>query len=233
MLSLAASAERRGGWRGPGIESSSSGRPARGRAARRGKVVRLRLAPIVLVLGTLALLTWKRELFTVSRPGVAPAPLRLAEPERRTRPEFDAILPAVPVGMVHLQGSGAVHVVHYWAPWEQHGLAQARALDSLGTLVAAADLRIAIVCFDPFPSVARWVRRAAIRTPVLLDHPGRLAASLPCPSIPYTYVLDRAGRIAVAQPGEVDWLAPPTRALLDSLVRAASPQPAASAGRAL
>lgn len=187
--------------------------------------MRLRLAPIVLVLGTLALLAWKRELFTVSRPGTAPAALRLAPLDQRTRPEFDAILPAVPMGMVHLQGSGAVHVVHYWAPWEQHGLAQARALDSLGTLVAGADLRIAIVCFDPFPSVARWVRRAAIRTPVLLDHPGKLAASLPCPSIPYTYVLDRAGRIAVAQPGEVDWLAPRTRALLDSLVRVRSPEP--------
>ena len=185
--------------------------------------MRLRLAPVVLVLGVLALLVWKRELFTVSRPGEAPLPLQLAELSQRTRPVFDAILPAVPVGMVHLKGAGAVHVVHYWAPWEQHGLAQARGLDSLGTLVAGADLRIAIVCFDPFPSVARWVRRAAIRTPVLLDHPGTLSASLPCPSIPYTYVLDRAGRIAVAQAGEVDWLAPRTRALLDSLVRAAPP----------
>ena len=49
---------------------------------------------------------------------------------------------------------------------------------------------------------------------------------LPCPSVPYTYVLDGAGRIAVAQAGDVDWLAPQTRATLTALLaEPASPSP--------
>ena len=68
-----------------------------------------------------------------------------------------------------------------------------------------------VVCFDPFPSVARYVARARLRLGVMLDHGRTLAQALPCPSLPYTYVLDRDGRIAVAQPGPVDWLGPGTR----------------------
>lgn len=182
--------------------------------------MRLRLAPIVLVLAALALLVWRRELFVVARPGDAPRPLSLVAESQITRPTLDAVLPAVPVGMVRLRAEGRVQIVHFWAPWELHSLAQAKAIDSLGTLIRPDRAHLAIVCFDPFPSVARWVRRAALRTPVLLDHSRALAASLPCPSIPYTYVLDASGRVVVAQAGEVDWLAPSTRALLDSLARA-------------
>ena len=78
-------------------------------------------------------------------------------------------------------------------------------------------MRVAVVCFDPYPSVARYVARLRLRLPVLLDQRRQLAGQLACPSIPYTYVLDRRGRIAVEQAGEVDWLAPATRASLDSL----------------
>ncbi len=182
--------------------------------------MRLRLAPIVVVLGVLALLLWRRELFTVARPGDQPAPLAITSAELRWRPELDVVLPAAPVGMIRLHAEGSVQVVHFWAPWEQHATVQALALDSLGALLAGSDIRIAIVCFDPFPSVARWVRRARLRTPVLLDHDRKLRGTLPCPSIPYTYVIGRDGSIAVAQAGEVDWLAASTRSLLDSLASA-------------
>ncbi len=182
--------------------------------------MRRRLAPVLLVLGVLAALVWQRELFTVARPGERARPLEVAASARRVTPALDAVLPAVPVGMVRLRAGDAVQVVHYWAPWEQHAAAQARAVDSLAARLEGRGIRLAIVSFDPFPSVARWVRRAELRTPVLLDHRRALAAALPCPSIPYTYVLDRAGRIAVAQAGEVEWLAPATFALLDSVARA-------------
>ena len=57
------------------------------------------------------------------------------------------------------------------------------------------------MCFDPFPSVARYVARRRLALPVLLDLRGELRRQLRCPSIPFTYVLDAAGRIAVQQPG--------------------------------
>ncbi len=74
--------------------------------------------------------------------------------------------------------------------------------------------------------------RNRLRVPVLLDGRRALAPQLPCPSIPYTYVLDGRGRIAIAQPGEVDWLAPATRAALRGLIAepdsALAPGPAAA-----
>jgi hypothetical protein len=87
-------------------------------------------------------------------------------------------------------------------------------------------LRVVVVCFDPFPSVARFVARQRLRLSVLIDSRAALRAVLPCPSVPYTYVLDSAGRLAVAQPGEVDWLAAETRAALSELLaEPASPPP--------
>jgi peroxiredoxin len=76
------------------------------------------------------------------------------------------------------------------------------------------DLEVVLVCFDPFPSVARFVGRNRLRLAVLLDHRHALARALPCPNLPYTYVLDPDGGIAVAQPGEVEWLADSTRTTL-------------------
>jgi hypothetical protein len=48
----------------------------------------------------------------------------------------------------------------------------------------------------------------------MLDLRRELQAALPCPSVPYTWLLDARGRVVAAQPGEVEWLAPATRRLL-------------------
>jgi hypothetical protein len=178
--------------------------------------MRIRLAALLLVLGVLGLLWWGAELFTVSRPGVAPRAL-----EARSRGDavveplaFDVSLPLVPVGVARLTPGNRALLVHYWAPWERHARAQVVALDSLVRSLPAGRLRVAVVCFDPFPSVARYVARLRVRLPVMLDLRRELQAVLPCPSLPYTWLLDARGRVVAAQPGEVDWLAGPTRALL-------------------
>ena len=85
------------------------------------------------------------------------------------------------------------------------------------------------MCFDPYPSVSRYMARMRLRLPVLLDLRHALSDRLPCPSIPYTYVVDQAGRLAVEQGGEVDWLAPATRASLQALAGEPVPAPAAIA----
>ncbi len=179
--------------------------------------MRLRLAGLLLALGALGLVLWRGELFTVSRPGDAPRPL-----ERATRapvPAFAVSLPRVPVGIAHVASTEGPWLVHYWAPWERHGRTQVLALDSLmRTLPGGAgdQVKIAVVCFDPFPSVARFAARLRLGVPVLLDHRRELQAALPCPSIPYTWLLDPSGRVLASQPGEVDWHAPATRALLEA-----------------
>ena len=174
--------------------------------------MRLRLAAVLLALGALGLFFWRAELFTVSRPGERPRPL---EPTtERLQRSFTASLPQVPVGVAHIATGEHAWLVHYWAPWERHGRAQAFALDSLVRSLPPGSPRIVMVCFDPFPSVARFVARHKLRVPVVLDHRRELQAALPCPSIPYTWLVAADGTVRVRQEGEVDWLSPVTRQVL-------------------
>ena len=181
------------------------------------------VVPLLLIVGAAGVL-WRAELFTVSRPGEAARALAAMAPERRSPVRLDVTLPAVPVGMQRLQSGGSVLLVHYWAPWQGHAREQVKLLDSLRREPDLEGMRVVVVCFDPFPSVSRFVARQRLRLAVLLDGPGELRRSLPCPSIPYTYAIDRAGRIAIAQAGDVDWWAPDTRSALRGLLGEAEPQ---------
>lgn len=187
--------------------------------------MRLRLRAALLLITVAAFALWRSQLFIVTRPGAVPLPLRNIAVAERKPARFDAVLPVVPVGAERLSPGEQTLIVHYWAPWERHAAAQIAGLDSLAALERSrspadqARLRIAVVCFDPFPSLARYVARQRIRVPVLLDTRRALSKSLPCPSVPYTYVIDSSGRIAAAQGGEVEWLGQATLVSLDSLLR--------------
>ncbi len=177
-------------------------------------------------------LVWRSKLFTVQAPGAAPATLHALPAAERLPADFDAVLAAVPAGSERVLPGRGVLVVHYWAPWERHSGAQVQGLDSLRRVLPPGAVRVAVVCFDPYPSVARYVARLRLRLPVLLDQRRELVDHLPCPSIPYTYVFDRDGRIAIAQAGEVDWLAPGTISAIEGLLDEVSPaRPPAPSGR--
>ena len=180
--------------------------------------MRFRATVVLLILVAIAAMTWRADLFTLASPG-EPRALELKPVLERRAAHVDVVLPSVPVGMRGLRDGQGVLLVHYWAPWERHSRSQAALLDSLRRDPAMEGIEVVVVCFDPFPSVARFVARQRLRLPVLLDGRGDLRAALPCPSIPFTYVLDREGRIAVAQPGEVDWWSTGTRDALRSLQR--------------
>ena len=186
-----------------------------------------RVVVALLVFGALALAVWRAELFTVQKPGEEPRALTAIPVSERRLVVADAVLPAVPVGMRRLRAGDGVTLIHYWAPWQKDAEAQAAALDSLAHLEELAGLRVAIVCFDPFPSVARYVARRGLRLGVLLDPEHALRKALPCPIIPYTYVLDRNGSLAVSQPGEVSWLDPRTRRVIGELLGTAAPMTSA------
>lgn len=172
---------------------------------------------LLLVIGALV---WRSELWIVARPGDRPVPL--AVQAQRTTVRLDVILPAVPIGSVRLVPGDGLLLIHYWAPWERHSREQARGLDSLRRMPGFETVRVAVVCCDPFPSVTRYVARERLRLNVLIDGRGALRRVLPCPSVPYTYVIDSGGRIAVAQPGEVDWWAIETQRALRALLSARS-----------
>ena len=180
--------------------------------------MRARVAIPLIAVAIVSMWVWRAELFNVARPGDAPLPLVSRPEAERSAVAFDVVLPVVPAGMQRVRAGGEVLLIHYWAPWERHSREQAHALDSLRREPSLIGLRMVIACSDPFPSVARYVARQQLRLPVLLDGPGELRHMLPCPSVPYTYVLDRSGRIAVAQAGEVDWWNPRTLDTMKSLL---------------
>lgn len=169
---------------------------------------------VLVAVAALAFTIWRSQLFTVSAPGVAPRPLEAMAEHARRPFTGDVVLPVVPVGLQRLRPDGNVTVIHYWAQWETGSLEQAQSLDSLLHLPGFEDLDAWLVTFDPFPSVARYVGRHRLAVPVLVDGERALRNVLPCPSIPFTYVIDPQGRIAVAQPGRVDWLAEETKRVL-------------------
>ena len=179
-------------------------------------------AVIALVLAG-GVLLWRSQLVRLA-PTEHPQPLAVMDASARRPLACDVVLPAAPVGMIHLQSGHHPLLLHYWAPWERHGRAQAATLDSLARDFRSSDLEIVIVCSDPFPSVARFVARQRLRLRVLLDGPGELRAQVPCPRLPHTVLLDRDGRAAAVQSGEIDWLAPATRAALTRVL--AEPAPA-------
>ena len=177
-----------------------------------------RTALAIAALAALGLWAWRAELIPVARAGDRPKPLVLDLARDRTPVDLDVVLQAVGAGLQHLEPGEGVLLIHYWAPWERHGAVQAALLDSLQRLPSLRGLRVAVVCFDPFPSVARFVARHRLRLTVLFDDRRRLRRKLPCPMIPFTYVLDRSGRVAVAEAGEVDWFAERTRVTLERLL---------------
>jgi len=182
--------------------------------------VNLRMRIALLLVIVVALVLWKSQLFLVVRPGERPMPLQPVAAAKRVPVKLDALLPLVPMGEMRLAVGSPPLVIEYWAPWLRHAAQQATDLDSLLRLTSAGGgtaPRAVLACFDPFPSVTRYVARLGLRVPVVLDHERVLAHTLPCPSLPYTYVIDAAGRIAVAQAGEIAWLAPETIAALDSI----------------
>jgi len=183
--------------------------------------MRVALAIAVLVI---VALVWRSQLTHVS-PDPVPHPLAITGEDERAPVRIDVALPAIPVGIQRLRSGEIPLLVHYWAPWEPHSRDQIRTLDSLSKLVDPESLHVVVVCFDPFPSVARFVARQRVQTTVLLDHHRELAAVLPCPMLPFTYVVDASGRVIVAQSGPVDWLGEPTRRLLWGVANGRTPEP--------
>jgi hypothetical protein len=180
--------------------------------------MKLRVAIAAILVGTIAWLALRSQLWTVARPGEAPRPLAAIAPAARRPVALGVTLPAVPVGSHRLEAGRGVLLIHYWAPWEHGSREQSASLDSLRRLPELEGLHTVVVCSDPFPSVARFVARQRLRLHVLIDGRGELRRRLPCPSVPYTYVVDAAGRVAVAQAGEVDWWSQGTRATLAGLL---------------
>jgi hypothetical protein len=175
--------------------------------------MRPRLAAVLLVLGAIGLVLVARGVVH----GVEARARRRARSRAaavRPPPAFDVSLPLVPVGVARLTPGGRPLLVHYWAPWERHGRAQVLALDSLARTLPAGRAARGDRVLRPVP-VGGALRGAAAAPRAGHARPApRSPGRAPLPERSLHVAARCARAVVAAQPGEVEWLAPATRALL-------------------
>jgi peroxiredoxin len=105
------------------------------------------------------------------------------------------------------QWAGRVRVVNFWATWCPPCRREIPALVGLQQDYGARGLQVIGIAMEDAASVAAFAREAGIDYPLLVGEQAvaELATALGNPhgALPYTVVIDRGGRIAHQQAGEV------------------------------
>ncbi len=92
---------------------------------------------------------------------------------------------------------GEVVVLHFWATWCPHCLAEMPVLAQAARDPSLHGVRIlAINLGEPAKVVSRYLRSHSLDLPVLLDSRGKVAASYGVVGLPVSLVVDASGRLA-------------------------------------
>jgi peroxiredoxin len=104
---------------------------------------------------------------------------------------------------------GKVVVLNVFASWCELCKAETAALEQAQAVVASQGATVLGVTYlDNSAAAEAFVRAAHITYPVLRDDRGSFVRSFDISAVPETFIIDRRGRIAAAQPGQIDdrWL---------------------------
>jgi len=114
-----------------------------------------------------------------------------------------------------------VIVLNFWATWCAPCLEEMPAFEELYRRYRSQGLTVLAVSLDKGDSlkVKNFVDANNLTFPVLLDSEGVAEKLYPSFTIPFTYVIDRKGRIAARVDGAKNWASIETFAALDILVK--------------
>jgi thiol-disulfide isomerase/thioredoxin len=138
-------------------------------------------------------------LAVVLLPGTAPVPPAAAGEGRGP-----ALVTALADGSLHtldgsplpVPGGGGVLVVNFWATWCKPCKSEMPLLDELNRRLGRSGGAVIAVSIDRKPErVSDYVAELGLELPVCVDGPEGLAERLDLEYLPYTFVLDGAGRI--------------------------------------
>ena len=96
---------------------------------------------------------------------------------------------------------GKTVVLHFWATWCPHCLAEMPLLENADRELAARGAQVlAINLGEPRRKVERYAREHGLKLAILLDTRGKAAQAFGVVGLPATVVVDREGRLA----GQID-----------------------------
>ena len=114
-----------------------------------------------------------------------------------------------------------VVVLNFWATWCAPCLEEMPAFEKLYRRYRSQGLTVIAVSLDKGDTskVEKFVDEHSLTFPVLLDLDGIAERIYPSFTIPFTYVIDKKGRIAARVDGAKNWSSNETFAALDILIK--------------
>lgn len=114
-----------------------------------------------------------------------------------------------------------VVVLNFWATWCLPCLEEMPAFEKLYRKYRSQGLTVLAVSLDKgdVSKVKRFVDEQSLTFPVLLDSDGVAEKLYPSFTIPFTYVIDKKGKIAARVDGAKNWDSNKTFAALDILIK--------------
>lgn len=122
---------------------------------------------------------------------------------------------------------GKAVLINFWASWCEPCRAEMPSLQQLAQRHAPDKLVVLAVNFkEPAVTAQRYVERANLQLPVLLDADGALARQWGIKVFPSTVLVAADGRVHGVVRGELDWTGTAAAQLVAPLLAPASAQPA-------
>jgi len=114
---------------------------------------------------------------------------------------------------------GKAVLINFWASWCEPCRAEMPSLQALAERHGPGKLVVLAVNFKEGAGTAqRFVQRANLQLPVLLDPLGQTAKQWGVRAFPTTILISADGRVRGVVRGEVDWLSPQAAKLVEPLL---------------